>query len=405
MPVAILGMHRSGTSMVARLLNLCGLTLGDEAAMVSATDDNRRGHWEHRELVRMNARVLAHFGGAAEDPPVLPPDWAEQPEIELLRAEARHLVHDLFGTRDDWGWKDPRTALTLPFWRPIVGELRCVVCIRNPLDSAASLAKRNNVSLRKALALWQYYTESALRNTRPHERIVVFYEDFFANYYAALAPALAFLGLPPLEPGSARDAAVAENVDTALKHHNHSLDDVLTSPEVFTVTRLLYAALLRAPELVDAALAHPAVEEHTLRSWGDDAAAVAAEQSAYIAQRAREVATLREWTGKQQADIEWHAEQRTVLLEELARVRAWAADQERIIAEQAARQSALNGELAELRSWADEQRTTIAWQAAELEKSRAWAEEQRTVIDQQAARLAQLARGATAPDGAPVRRR
>lgn len=433
MPVAILGMHRSGTSMVARLLNLCGLTLGDEAAMVPATDDNRRGHWEHRELVRMNARVLAHFGGAAEDPPVLPAGWAEQPELQPLRAEAHQLVRDLFGPRDDWGWKDPRTALTLPFWRPITGEMRCVVCIRNPLDSAASLATRNNVPLRKALALWQYYTESALRNTRPHERIVVFYEDFFADYRAALAPALAFLGLPPLEPGSARDAAVAENVDADLKHHSHSLDDVLASPDAFTVTRLLYAGLLHAPELVDAALAHPAVEEHTLRSWGDDAAAVAAEQSAYIAQRAREVATLREWTGKQQADIEWHAEQRDVLLAELERVRSWATDQERIIAEQAARQRTLDGELDELRMWAAEQRQTIAWQAAELEKAHAWAGEQqdviaaqietaarlerelaelrdwtaqqRTTIDQQTARLTQLERDVSAPNGAPARHR
>lgn len=365
MPVAILGMHRSGTSMVARLLNLCGLALGDEAAMVPASDDNRRGHWEHRDLMRLNARVLAEFGGAAEDPPVLPPGWAERPELQPLRAEAHQVVRDLFGERDDWGWKDPRTALTLPFWRPVVGALRCVICIRNPLDSAASLATRNSISPRKALALWQYYTESALLNTQPHERIVVFFEDFFADYRAALAPLLAFLGLPPLEPGSARDAAAAEHVDADLKHHSHTLDDLLADPEVFAVTKLVYAGLLRAPDLVDAVFAHPAIEEHTLRSWGDDAAAVAAAQSAYIAQRAQEIAMLRDWASKQQATIEWHVEQRAALIDELERMKTWAGEQDRV----------------------------IAAQAAEQEKARAWADEQRRVIDAQTERISRLESG------------
>ena len=31
-----------------------------------------------------------------------------------------------------WGWKDPRTCLTLPFWQDVIGSIRYVICIRNP---------------------------------------------------------------------------------------------------------------------------------------------------------------------------------------------------------------------------------------------------------------------------------
>ena len=60
MVVPILGMHRSGTSLTTRLLNLLGLHLGDD--LQAAADDNQAGFWEHRFFQMINMQFLEGFG-------------------------------------------------------------------------------------------------------------------------------------------------------------------------------------------------------------------------------------------------------------------------------------------------------------------------------------------------------
>ena len=58
--VPVLGMHRSGTSLTTRLLNLLGLDLG--ADLQAAAEDNQTGFWEHRFFQMVNMRFLEGFG-------------------------------------------------------------------------------------------------------------------------------------------------------------------------------------------------------------------------------------------------------------------------------------------------------------------------------------------------------
>ncbi len=391
MPVAIIGMHRSGTSMLSRMLNICGLDLGAEADMIPAQETNPRGHWEHARIVDINKRILAHFGGTAEDPPVLPERWFERPELQPLYQEASAFVAETFGQATAWGWKDPRTTLTAPFWRRIVPGLRFVVCVRNPLDAASSMVARNHITTRHGMGLWQHYTEEALRNTRPEERIVTLYEDYFPNYRQALAPVLAFLGMPSVAQGSPQDDALREYVDAGLKHYSHTLDDVLQSPETFTVTKLLYDGLLHQPDATQAIVAFPAFEEHTLRAWGGSQQEVVRAQAAQIGQWAKEYAELKSWADQQDATIAelraWAAAQATAMQEQAATIQAQAAQ----IAQQAT-------EYEKLHAWADQQATTIQTQAAQVaqqatayEELRAWADQQTATTEEQAAQNAQQA--------------
>ena len=56
--IIVLGMHRSGTSALARVLNLLGVDLGTN--LLPAAEDNETGFWEHRDLVLVNEEVLRH---------------------------------------------------------------------------------------------------------------------------------------------------------------------------------------------------------------------------------------------------------------------------------------------------------------------------------------------------------
>jgi hypothetical protein len=121
-PVAVVGMHRSGTSMVAKLLQQAGLHLGDETDLMPAADENPEGFYEHLEFVRLNDEVLNAAGAGWDCPPAAGFDWDDE-ALDPFRVRAQRLAAPL-AERPPWGWKDPRTSLTLPFWRRAFGPLR-----------------------------------------------------------------------------------------------------------------------------------------------------------------------------------------------------------------------------------------------------------------------------------------
>src|SRR5215212_8323769 len=113
MPVVITGMHRSGTSMVSRLLHDSGLDLGAPDDLIPASPDNPDGHWEHIAIVQLNDEILNSFGGGWDCPPPADADYRRLADVPRFRDRAEAVVAQ-FRNREPWGWKDPRTSLTLP---------------------------------------------------------------------------------------------------------------------------------------------------------------------------------------------------------------------------------------------------------------------------------------------------
>lgn len=153
--VAVLGMHRSGTSCLAGSLQHNGLHLGD---VQESNPHNRKGNREHLRIVRLNDAVLAHAGGAWNRPP---------DRVEWTRAHAAErdaIVADMEATADGpWGFKDPRTVLTLPFWRERLPRVRLVGSFRHPAQVARSLHARSRFPAADAFVLWMSYNTVLLR--------------------------------------------------------------------------------------------------------------------------------------------------------------------------------------------------------------------------------------------------
>src|SRR5688572_17455910 len=139
-------MHRSGTSVVARLLNLLGVDLGPaDRLMPPHPEDNPRGYWEHLPILAINNELLARFGATWHEPPSLAAGWERDPALADLRDRARAVIDEDFRGKALWGWKDPRTCLTLPFWQAVLGPMTYVLCFCNPSDVQRSLARRDEV--------------------------------------------------------------------------------------------------------------------------------------------------------------------------------------------------------------------------------------------------------------------
>lgn len=243
--VLVLGMVRSGTSAITRLLGLLGMQLGPEDRLLAPAENvNPKGYYEHREIVRLNAELLKRMGGSWRLPPSLPVGWQRAPALEDLRARARALLEADFAGARLWGFKDPRTSLTLPFWEDLLGEAllgeaRYVICHRRPLDSARSLERRNGIGLDDGVALWMRYTASALAHTAAKRRIVVGYEELFTNRDSLVGELVAFLDAPA--PGASGElrAAVDDWIEDGLRHHAGTLHELIEHPAVGADARVL----------------------------------------------------------------------------------------------------------------------------------------------------------------------
>lgn len=241
--ICILGMHRSGTSLVSRTLNLLGVHLGSSQSISSKGVDNPKGYWEHHPIQLLNDEILARLQGTWDRPPAFPPDWQHDAGLEELRERARGLVREEFASQPLWGWKDPRTCLTLPFWQALVGGLRYVICVRNPSAVVASLCRRNAMTVDSAERLWLTYVQSALAHTTGQARMFVAYENLISDYRPELARLAAFIG----HPARAADPDVCGEVEHFLEaelcHHRMSLEELAGDSSISFPTKAVYVAI------------------------------------------------------------------------------------------------------------------------------------------------------------------
>ncbi|MFO7551201.1 MAG: glycosyltransferase [Haliea sp.] len=234
--VVVLGMHRSGTSMVAHQLHAFGLEAGSEAELLAPREDNPAGFWERRDVVALNDEILGAAGGSWFMPPA---------REQLAPADYRERVAGILATLPKAGWllKDPRLLLTWPAWQPqLQGALRVLV-YRGPCAVAVSLHRRNGFPLALGLALWEYYNRLALDLVAGPDVVALSYETFIRDPDAeteALFDQLAYRGASGLsrpgrsvfEPGLQRSgsaAAALARAQALLTPAQQALDETLVA--------------------------------------------------------------------------------------------------------------------------------------------------------------------------------
>jgi hypothetical protein len=226
-PACVTGMHGSGGPMVAQLLYRLGLDLGDAPLVAGPADPATP--WSNEAFVRVNEGILRAQGGDWDVPPA--PGWDEG--LGSLRQEAEWLIGGFRG-REPWGWEDPRSSLTLPFWLDLLPEMKVVVCVRNPLEAADALREQGVTSHAFGLNLWKAYNERLLE-TLPEGRYVVTHHDaYLYRPQAEIRRVLDFLGM------TASDQLIAHARSTSLKglrHHSVATDELrdlkVAPPEMY----------------------------------------------------------------------------------------------------------------------------------------------------------------------------
>jgi hypothetical protein len=242
--IVALGMHRSGTSAVARGLQALGVNLGND--FLDAQPENPTGYWEDRGIVELNERVLK----------ALHLTWDSVAPIERrrfggwrmwqLRREARRYLSRHFTPAALWGFKDPRTIRLLPFWLAVLSECGVddayLLAIRNPSSVAASLHARQGTDVETAQRLWLVNVVPFLDEIAGKPFVVVDYDCLMLDPRGQLERIAQRLGLARQNPSDV-DRFSSDFLDAKLRHTVFSVADIDTSTEAGCLTRDAYGLL------------------------------------------------------------------------------------------------------------------------------------------------------------------
>jgi hypothetical protein len=223
-PVAlfVLGVPRSGTSALTRVLSLSGATL--PAGMLGADSGNPRGYWEPRKVLRLNNSILLRHGSGTYDPSL-----RLQEEDALSDKEKAAYVADIRAYLTTLPAapvviiKDLQITALSEVWfeatRRAGFDIAVVIAVRHPQEVGASLAKLMRARPELSSALWLKYNLLAERHTRGIPRVFVEYSNLLDDWHLELKRIAATLGI---DLSIRDDAAIGEFLKADLHRQRHS---------------------------------------------------------------------------------------------------------------------------------------------------------------------------------------
>ncbi len=254
--IFIVGMHRSGTSALTRVLSLCGAAL--PATLMAPNSGNPTGYWEPHDAAELNDRFLRARASSWSDPGLTfrsaPRDHAGFANYVALIGHFLALIDDFLTHGVNAGGplviKEPRITALLPYWLTAATEAgfapKGIHIFRNPADVASSLAARDGMAFDRACALWQKYNLLGEHDARTIPRAFVSYETLIEDWESTIARCATAIGVD-VAVGADTRHAVETFLSPQLRHHRSGKIErhLMAAPQRKAV-RLAYGALQRA---------------------------------------------------------------------------------------------------------------------------------------------------------------
>jgi hypothetical protein len=208
--VAILGMHRSGTSCLTGSLQNAGLSSGD---CHTWNKHNEKGNRENQKFVDLHDAILAENGGAWDAPPATA-IWKDE---QVAWAKELLVAH---AGEPNFGFKDPRALLVIDGWKVLYPKIEFIGIYRHPNAVAKSLEKRNYRSREEWLDLWYAYNSILYREYKKKPFPLLCFDDDEAVLDGKIVRAAAQMGLSRQDPE-------AKFYTSELRHNDGSGEEAL----------------------------------------------------------------------------------------------------------------------------------------------------------------------------------
>ncbi|CAG0993429.1 hypothetical protein RHIZO_02376 [Rhizobiaceae bacterium] len=248
--VVVLGMHRSGTSALSRVLSLLGCDL--PKTLMPPSPANEPGHWESMAMYKLNDRILESAGSAWHDWLELNPKWFDSPKADEFREEATVALAEEFGSSRLFVLKDPRICRLFPFWLDVLQRSDVLplvwVPLRNPLEVAGSLEKRNGFEPALSNLLWLRNVLDAEAASRGARRVFSTYDQLVNGWARVAKRAENILGVNWPRFSERAASEIESFLSDGHRHHQDHPDDVLENPSLSAWVRETFAILTRWAE-------------------------------------------------------------------------------------------------------------------------------------------------------------
>jgi hypothetical protein len=242
----IVGMHRSGTSALARVTSLLGADL--PKTVMGPGRGNERGHWEPNRLVACHDRFLEKIGSRWDDWQGIEVGRIPAPLVEEFKRELSQLIDVEYAASRLFVLKEPRLCRMVPIYADLLREKniepRFLLPIRNPLAVIASLRDRDGMQPGLAALLWLRHALDAEFATRDAPRAIMSYEHLLQDWRPAMQRLGARLSVrwPRLPNDASPD--ITAFLTGELQHFAPSRRELAARDDVPVWVRRAYRALL-----------------------------------------------------------------------------------------------------------------------------------------------------------------
>lgn len=245
--VVVLGMHRSGTSALTRVISLLGAKLPND--LLGANPTNPAGHWEPQRLVSLHDAMLAEAGSRWDDWRAFDLSLLGSERARHYVAEMRRILTDDFSGADLIVLKEPRISRFAPIYDGILSDLgydvRYVLTLRNPLAVMTSLGKRDGFLESYTGLVWLRHELDAESATRGKRRVMISYEGLLDDWRSGIETIRSGLDLTWPVPEEEAEEDISANLSRDLQHSAPTEAELIGDPQVQDWVKAAYLALVQ----------------------------------------------------------------------------------------------------------------------------------------------------------------
>ena len=242
--VVVLGMHRSGTSLITRSLATLGASFGDN--LIPAAKDNDKGFWEDNDIVAFNDELLAACGMKWYSTEEWTIEKIQPDSLKNYQERAIAILRKKLKSTSVFALKDPRISKLFGFWSSIFdlvdNNTMYILAVRSPRSIAESLVKRNNFASYHAYMLWTDYVLTTLTHLKGKKFIKVEYERMIDNSFTEILRIAEFLDLD-IEKKELENF-INHYVETGLEHTHFSYEETDRCNSLPLLCKEIYAYLV-----------------------------------------------------------------------------------------------------------------------------------------------------------------
>jgi hypothetical protein len=246
--ILVLGMHRSGTSALSGVA--CSLGASAPNNLLPANFANPHGYWESLPLVQAHTELLASADSSWDDWRQLDPRWYGSEDARRFHGRIRDVLEGEYDEKPLFVVKDPRLCRLVPFFLSVLKEMAVtpivLFSLRDPLEVAFSLRRRDGFPISKSVALWLRHVLEAEFHSRKIPRCIISYENLLKDWRLEMSRAGGATGVAwPADPETST-TSIEKFLAADLYHERNESAGLEKHPELLFLAAEAYRLLLAA---------------------------------------------------------------------------------------------------------------------------------------------------------------